>query len=167
MICRPFKPQTRPITPLPHPTFFAPKSPFFPIFPVSNPIPGDFSRDRTRFFPFYRLFSFPFSHFESKFRRFFDGTSLFSAQKLTFSLLFPVLPHASGASLRDLTHYFLRAPLFALRKGFFISCFPHSSRPAHLPISIDFLSVPQSPRPSPPSPTFFLIPPHFSISLPN
>ena len=37
----------------------------------------------------------------------------------------------------------------------------------HLPISIDFLSAPHSPRPSPPSPTFFLIPPHFSIPLPN
>ena len=182
-------------SPLPHPIFFAPKSPFFPLFPVSNPISGDFSRDRARFlpcevhfflvfprfgsdcrrffdgtlsfFPFYRLFPFPFSHFESKLRRFFDGTSLFSAPKLTFSLLFPVFPHASGTSSRDLTHYFLRTPLFTQREGFSYSCFPHSSRPAppsyfplisfpplshpalHLlpPLSLTFL--PTFPSPSP------------------
>ena len=142
----------------PPPLLFRPEISVFSTFPRFNPIPGDFSRKRAyflpreihffsfflvleptsgtfsmarpRFFPFYRLFPFPFSHFESKFRRFFDGTSLFSAPKLTFSLLFPVLPHASGTSSRDPTHYFLRTPLFALREGFFISCFPHSSRPA-------------------------------------
>ena len=38
-------------SPLPHPSFFAPKSPFFPLFPVLNPISGDFSRDRPRFLP--------------------------------------------------------------------------------------------------------------------
>ena len=38
-------------SPLPHPFFFAPKSPFFPLFPVSNPISGHFSRDRVRFLP--------------------------------------------------------------------------------------------------------------------
>ena len=91
-----------------------------------------------RFFPFYRLFPFPFSHFESKLRRFFDGTSLFSAPKLTFSLLFPVLPHASGTSSRDLTHYFLRTPFFTQRECFSDSCFPHSSRPAP-PSSPDLL----------------------------
>ena len=140
---------------------------FFSSFLILGPTSGTFSMARPRFFPFYRLFPFPFSHFESNFRRFFDGTSLFSAPKLTFSLLFPVLPHASGTSSRDPTHYFLRTPLFTQRECFSDSRFPHSSRPAHLPISIDFLSAPQSPRPSPPSPTFFLIPPHFSISLPN
>ena len=68
-----------------------------------------------------------------------------------FSLYFPTL----RALLREIpTHYFLRAPLFALREGFSDSRFPHSSRPAHLPISIDSLSAPQSPRPSPPSPHF-------------
>ena len=55
-------------SPLPYPSFFAPKSPFFALFPVSNPIPGDFSMAHPRFFPFYRLFPFPFSHFESNFR---------------------------------------------------------------------------------------------------
>ena len=69
---------------------------------------------------------------------FFDGTSLFSAPKLTFSLLFPVLPHASGTSSRDLTHYFLRTPFFTQRECFSDSCFPHSSRPAP-PFSPDLL----------------------------
>lgn len=122
---------------------------------------------RPRFFPFYRLFSFPFSHFESNFRRFFEGTSLFSAPKLTFFLLFPVLPHASGTSSRDPTHYFLRTPLFALREGFFISCFPHSSRPAP-PSYFPLISFPSLIPPYlHPSPSFSHIPPHFSISLPN
>lgn len=128
-------------SPLPHPSFFAPKSPFFPFFPVSNPIPGDFSRDRTRFlpcevhlfllfpvleptsgnfsmarprfFPFYRLFPFPFSHFESNFRRFFDDTSLFSAPNFNFSSLRPVLPHTSDTSSRDPT------PLFSPHSFFY------------------------------------------------
>ena len=141
---------------------------FFSSFLALEPTSGDFSRDRPRFFPFYRLFPFPFSHFESKLRRFFDGASLFSAPKLTFSLLFPVLPHASGTSSRDLTHYFLRAPLFALREGFSDSCSPHSSRPAP-PSYFPLISFPLFIHPAlhllPP--LIFLIPPHFSISLPN
>ena len=112
---------------------------------------------RPRFFPFYRLFPFPFSHFESKFRRFFDGTSLFSAPKLTFSLLFPVLPHASGTSSRDLTLYFPRTPFFTQRECFSNSCFPHSSRPAP-PLSPDLLPF----RPSYPL-TFTLPPLSFSF----
>ena len=122
---------------------------------------------RSRFSPFYRPFSFPFSHFESKLRRFFEGTSLFSAPKLIFSLLHPVLPHASGTSSRDLTLYFLRTPLFALREVFPIRLFPFFTLCSTFLFSIDFLSAPHSPRPSPPSPTFFLIPPHFSIFFPN
>ena len=182
-------------SPLPHPTFFAPKSPFFALFSVSNPISGDFSRkrsrfcpvkstffssclvldqtsddfsrNRSRFFPFYRLFPLPFSHFESNFRRFFEGASLFSAPKLTFSLLFPVLPHTSGTSSRDLTHYFPHTPFlhsvnaFPIRASLILHALPH------LPISIDFLSALHSPLPLCSLPTFFLIPPHFSIFLPN
>ena len=136
------------------------KSTFFSSFLVLKLTSGTFSMARPRFFPFYRLFPFPFSHFESNFRRFCDVTSLFSAPKLTFSLPFPVLLHASGTSSRDLTLYFPR-------KYFSDSAFPFLHPLLHLPISIDFLSAPLSPLPSPPSPTFFLIPPHFSIFLPN
>ena len=71
-------------SPLPHPTFFAPKSPFFPLFPVSNPISGDFSRARTRFLPCEAHFFLIFPRFGAYFRRFFDGTSLFSAPNFNF-----------------------------------------------------------------------------------
>ena len=111
-------------SPLPHPTFFAPRSPFFPLFPVFSPFSGDFSRDRARFSPFYRLFSFPFSHFESKFRRFFDVTSLFSAPNFNFSSLRPILPHTSGTSSRDLTLYYRHTSLFTQCEGFSDSRFP-------------------------------------------
>ena len=71
-------------SPLPHPTFFAPKSPFFPLFPVSNPIPGDFSRNRARFLPCEAHFFLVLPRFGAYFRRFFDGTSLFSAPNFNF-----------------------------------------------------------------------------------
>ena len=115
---------------------------------------------RTRFFPFYRLFSFPFSHFESNFRRFFDGTSLFSAPNFNFSSLRPVLPHTSDTSSRDLTLYYRHTSLFAQREGFFISYFPHSSRPAP-PSSLDLLPFrPTTFPPSslPPPLSFFFLP---------
>ena len=133
---------------------------FFSSFLVLGLTSDDFSRDRPRFFPFYRLFPFPFSHFESNFRRFFDGTSLSSAPNFNFSLLFPVLPHASGTSSKDLTLYFPR-------KYFSDSAFSFLHPLLHLPISIDFLSALHSPLPLCSLPTFFLIPPHFSIFLPN
>ena len=140
---------------------------FFSSFLVLEPTADVFSRDRPRFFPFYRLFPFPFSHFESNFRRFFDGTSLFSAPKLTFSLLFPVLPHASGTSSRDPHPLFSpRSPFCTARRLFrfvlpFLSHLPH----LHFPTTV----FPPLIHPTffTPSPTFFLIPPHFSISLPN
>ena len=81
---------------------------------------------RSRFSPFYHLFSFPFSHFESKFPRFFEGTSLFSAPNFNFSSLRPVLPHTSGTSSKDLTLYYRHTSLFAQLEGFFISYFPFS-----------------------------------------
>ena len=98
-------------SPLPHPTFFAPKSPFFPLFPVSNPISGDFSRNRARFLPCE-------AHFFSSFL---------------------VLTLNSGDFSRNISRFYLRLPHFQF----------------------------MLPHPSPPSPTFLLIPPHFSISLPN
>ena len=97
---------------------------------------------------------------------FFDGTSLFSAPKLTLSLLFPVLPHASGTSSRDLTHYFLRTPFFTQRECFSDSCFPHSSRPAP-PLSPDLLPFrSSSPSLFASSPLFFSFLPTFPSSSP-
>ena len=71
-----------------------------------------------------------------------------------FSLYFPTL----RALLREIpTHYFLRAPLFALREGFSDSCFPFS------PIFLTFIFQQQSFRPSftPPS----SLPPPLSFSF--
>ena len=85
-------------SPLPHPTFFAPKSPFFPLFPVLDSISGDFSRARSRFLPCE-------AHFFS-----------------SFLVLDPTSDDFSG----NLSHFSLRTPLFAQREGFFISCFPFS-----------------------------------------
>ena len=148
-------------SPLPHPTFFAPKSPFFPLFPVLDSISGTFSRNCSRFLPCEAHFFLVFPRFGSDCRRFFEGTSLFSAPNFNFSSLRPVLPHASGTSSRDFTLYFPRTPLFALREGFSNSAFPSLHPLLHLPISIDFLSAPHSPHPSPPSPTFFSFLPTF------
>ena len=147
-------------SPLPHPTFFAPKSPFFPLFPVSNPIPGDFSMARSRFSPFYRLFPFLFSHFESKFRRFAEGKSLFSAPNFNFSSLRPILPHTSGTSSRDLTLYYRHTSLFTQCEGFSDSRFPHSSRPAP-PLSPDLRPLRSS------SPALHLLPPLSFSFLPT
>ena len=71
-------------SPLPHPTFFAPKSPFFPLFPVSNPISGTSSRNCSRFLPCEVHFFLVLPRFGAYFRRFFDGTSLFSAPNFNF-----------------------------------------------------------------------------------
>ena len=113
-----------------------------------------------RFFPFYRLFPFPFSHFESKLRRFCDVTSLFSAPNFNFSSLRPILPHASGTSSRDLTLYFPRTPFFTQREGFSDSRFPHSSRPAP-PLSLDLHPLRSS------SPALHLLPPLSFSFLPT
>ena len=73
-----------------------------------------------------------------------------------FSLYFPTL----RALLREIpTHYFLRAPLFALREGFSDSCFPFS------PIFLTFIFQQQSFRPH--SPHLLHSLPHFlSLSSP-
>ena len=147
-------------SPLPHPTFFAPKSPFFPLFPVLDSISSTFSRNRSRFLPCEAHFFLVFPRFGSDFGRFFDGTSLFSAPNFNFSSL-------SGTSSRELTLYYRHTSLFAQREYFSDSGFPFLHPLPHLPISIDFLSALHSPLPLHYSPTFFLIPPHFSIFLPN
>ena len=72
-------------SPPPHPSFFAPKSPFFPLFPVLSPFSGDFSRKRTRFLPCEAHFFLVFPRFGANFGRFFEGSSSF----------FPVLPSIS------------------------------------------------------------------------
>ena len=181
-------------SPLPHPSFFAPKSPFFPLFPVSSlfsgvfsrartrflpcetyfflvfprfgPTSDDFPRNRPRFSPFYRLLSFPFSHFESKFPRFFNGTSLFQPRTSIFPrfvLYFPTL----RALLREIPPFIFPALPFlhsVKAYSFRASLSLPSSSPS---FSIDFLSALHSPLPLHYSPTFLLIPPHFSIPLPQ
>ena len=134
-------------SPLPHPTFFAPKSPFFPLFLVLSPFSGTFSRDRTRFLPCEAHLFLIFPRFGSDFGRFYDGTSLFSAPNFNFSSLRPVLPHTSDTSSRDLTLYYRHTSLFAQREYFSDSVFPFLSHLPHLHISIDFLSAPHSPHP--------------------
>ena len=154
-------------SPPPHPSFFAPKSPFFALFPVLSPFSGDFSRDRARFFAPRSPLFLVLPRFGFDCRRFFEGTSLFSAPNFNFSSLRPVLPHASGTSSRDLTLYFLRSPLFAQREGFSNSGFPFLHPLPHLHISIDFLSAPQSPHPLRSLPHFLSLSSPFFHSLPQ
>ena len=104
---------------------------------------------RPRFSPFYRLFSFPFSHFETKSRRFSDVTSLFSTPNFNFSSLRPVLPHTSDISSRDPTLYYRHTSLFAQREGFSDSGFPFRHPLLHLYLPIYAPSVPHPPLPSP------------------
>ena len=73
---------------LPHPTFFTPKS---PLFPVSNPISGDFLKKRPRFLPCEAHFFLVFPRFGSDFGRFFDGTHSFFP--VLTSIFFPILPY--------------------------------------------------------------------------
>jgi len=106
-------------SPLPHPTFFAPKSPFFALFSVSNPISGDFSRKRSRFCPV----------------------------KSTFFSSCLVLDQTSDDFSRNISRFSLRSPLFAQHECFSDSCFPHSSRPAP-PLPPDLPPSPFIPPPS-------------------
>ena len=154
-------------SPLPHPSFFAPKSPFFPLFPVSNPISGDFSGNCSRFLTCEVLFFLALPRFEPDFGRFFDGPLLFSAPKLTSSLLFPVLPHTSGTSSRDLTLYFLLTPLFAQREGFSDSVFPFLHHLPHLYLPIYAPSPLIHPTLHLPPPLFFSFLPTFPSPSPT
>ena len=59
-------------SPPPHPSFFAPKSPFFTLFPVLSPFSGDFSRDRPRFSPCEAHFFLVLPRFGADFGHFFE-----------------------------------------------------------------------------------------------
>ena len=90
-----------------------------------------------------------------------------SAPNFNFSSLRPVLPHASGTSSRDLTHYFLRTPFFTQRECFSDSAFPPFFTPCstflfplisfpplihpalHLLPPLSFSFLPTFPSPSP------------------
>jgi hypothetical protein len=74
-------------SPPPHPSFFAPKSPFFALFPISNPIPGDFSRKRAHFLPCEAHFFIVFPRFGADCGRFFEGSSSFFPCEAHFSRL--------------------------------------------------------------------------------
>ena len=87
--------------------------------------------------------------------------------KPTFFSSFLVLDPTSDDFSGNLSHFSLRTPLFALREGFFISCFPHSSHPtphsyfhcfpfrpttfppSSLPPPLSFSFLPTFPSPSP------------------
>ena len=150
-------------SPLPHPTFFVPKSPFSALFPVSNPISGVFSRERARSLPCEVLFFLPFpvsnpisgvfsgncSRFlpcevlffltlprlKSDFWRFFEEPLPFLALR---SALFS---YPSPSQIRFLAifreiapPFFLRTPLFAEQAHLSDSGFPlHSSPPPSSP----------------------------------
>ena len=69
--------------------------------------------------------------------------------KPTFFSSFLVLGPTSDDFSGNLSHLSLRTPLFALREGFSDSAFSFLHPLLHLPISIDFLSLPHPPLPSP------------------
>ena len=126
-------------SPPPHPSFFAPKSPFFPLFPISNPIPGDFSRDRARFLPCEVHFFLVFPRFKSDFERFFEGSLL------PFSFALPFL-HSE-------TTFPIQAPPSSLPYSTFISGstpFPPLIHPTlHLLPPLSFSFLPTFPSSSP------------------
>ena len=84
-------------SPLPHPIFFAPKSPFFPLFPVLSPTSDDFSMARSRFLPCEVHFFLVFPRFGSDFGRFFDGSPTFFPHSTVYFLSpSPILNPISG-----------------------------------------------------------------------
>ena len=135
-------------SPLPHPTFFAPKSPFFALFSVSNPISGDFSRDRPRFLPceahFFLIFPRPYP----KFWRFFEEYFAFLTPRTAFSIHAPPpftsLPHFLSHSSPlfhlppQLTHE--RAHPRALRAYAYVRTYSHVRR-------FSFITFTASPTP--------------------
>ena len=105
-------------SPLPHPTFFVPKSPFFLLFSIQNSISGDFSRDRARFLPSV-VHSFScFPRFKSDFGRFFRGL----APPFSFALLF-----SQNKTLFPIRAFLFTHPLLHLPLRIYSPSVPHSS----------------------------------------
>jgi len=123
-------------SPLPHPTFFAPKSPFFPLFPVLSPFSGDFSRARSRFLPCEVHFFLVFPHPDPNFWGFFEEYFAILPPPTTFSIHAPspftFLPHFISLSSPlfhlppQLTHD--RAHPRALRAHAYARTYPHVRR---------------------------------------
>ena len=89
-------------SPPPHPSFFAPKSPFFALFPVLSPFSGDFSRDLTLYFLRSPLFA----------QREGFSNSGFPFLPPSSPDLFPFTPQPSHP-LRSLPHFLsLSSPFF-------------------------------------------------------
>ena len=84
-------------SPLPHPIFFAPKSPFFPLFLVLDSISDTFSRNRARFLPCEAHFFLVFPHPDPKFWGFFEEYFAILPPPTAFSIHAPSpftsLPH--------------------------------------------------------------------------
>ena len=144
---------------LPHPTFFAPKSPFFPLFPVLSPFSGDFSMARSRFLPCE-------AHFFSSFLVLGPTSGDFSMARYSFqprnsllpcfSLYFPIL----RALLREISPFiFSSLPFSHSVKAFPIRFFPFFI------ICPTFISRSTPPRPSF-TPPFTSLPHFFSHSSP-
>ncbi len=127
-------------SPPPHPILFDPKSPFFLLFPVSNPISGDFTREHARFLPCKVLFFLARPRFASDFWQFSEEPlPFFCPAKCSFFAIAPVLNPISGDFSRDCSR--------------FLTCVAHFFLPFPVsnPISGDFsrdrptLSPPRSP----------------------
>ena len=93
-------------SPLPHPTFFTPKSPFFALFPVLSPFSGDFSRNSARFLPCEAHFFLVFPHPDPKFWGFFEEYFAILPPPTAFSIHAP-------SPFTSLPHFLsLSSPLF-------------------------------------------------------
>ena len=93
-------------SPLPLPTFFAPKSPFFALFPVLDSISGTFSRARTRFLPCEAYFFLVFPHPDPNFWGFFEEYFAILPPPTAFSIHAP-------SPFTSLPHFLsLSSPLF-------------------------------------------------------
>jgi len=123
-------------SPLPYPSFFAPKSPFFALFPVLDSISGTFSRNCSRFLPCEAHFFLVFPHPDPKFWGFFEEYFAILPPPTAFSIHAPSpftsLPHFLSHSSPlfhlspQLTHE--RAHPRALRAYAYACTYPHVRR---------------------------------------